>query len=264
MQPLRPLSLALAVCLAACGDDSQSGRPESGATAAASASVGTESGALPAPRGSIEGLIVFEGTPPARLPINTAAEGGCGLDPNEPALTEAWVVEGGRLANVFVWLGNPPPEPQPAPETLSPLQLRQRGCLYRPHAIGVRAGQTLRISNEDRARHNVRTMPRRDQNPSINQTQAEAGPALDVVFKEPEVAVAIVCDLHPWMKAWVGVFEHRFFHVTEADGHFGWSGLPPGEYEVNAWHEVLGRLKASAVVTEENGASVRITFRRKD
>lgn len=262
MQPLRLLFLAL--CLAACNDGSPSAKSKAKTEAAKVPSAGPESIANSVPPGSIEGRIEFEGTPPARLPINTSAEGGCGFDPNEPALTEAWVVDGGHMANVFVWLGNPPPEPQPAPETLEPLQLRQQGCVYRPHAIAVRAGQTLRISNEDRARHNVRTMPRRDQNPSINQTQAEAGPALDVVFKEAEVAIAVVCDLHPWMKAWVGVFEHRFFAVTGADGRFGWSGLPPGEYEVNAWHEVLGRLKASAVVTQENGASVRITFRRKD
>ncbi len=262
MSPLRLLFFAL--CLAACNDDSPSAKSAAKAEATEAPSVGAESTAIAVPPGSIEGRIEFEGTPPPRLPINTAAEGGCGLDPNEPALTEAWVVEGGRLANVFVWLGNPPPEQQPALDTLEPLQLQQRGCVYRPHAIALRTGQTLRVSNQDRARHNVRTMPRRDQNPSINQTQAEGGPTLDIVFKEPEVAVAIVCDLHPWMKAWVGVFEHRFFAVTGADGRFGWSGLPPGEYEVNAWHEVLGRLKARALVAKESGASVRITFRRKD
>ena len=168
------------------------------------------------------------------------------------------------MANVFVWLGNPPPEAQPAPESFKPVQLHQQGCVYRPHALAVRVGQWLSISNEDRARHNVRTMPRREQNPSVNQTQVEGAPALELVFKEPEVAVAIVCDLHPWMKAWVGVFEHRFFAVTGADGRFAWQGVPPGEYEVNAWHEVLGRLKASAVVTQKGGASVRITFRRKE
>src|SRR5688572_19938149 len=124
-----------------------------------------------AARGSIEGLVLLEGDAPPRTPINTAAEGGCGLDPGEPALTEAWVVDRGRLANAFVWIENPPPVPEAA--ALEPVLLRQRGCVYRPHALGLRAGQTLRVTNEDRARHNVRAIARRETNPEVNVTQAE-------------------------------------------------------------------------------------------
>ena len=123
MSPLRLLFFAL--CLAACNDDSPSAKSAAKAEASEAPSVGAESTAIAVPPGSIEGRIEFEGTPPARLPINTAAEGGCGLDPNEPALTEAWVVDGGHMANVFVWLGNPPPEPQPAPESLEPFRVRK-------------------------------------------------------------------------------------------------------------------------------------------
>ncbi len=216
-------------------------------------------------RGSIEGLVVFDGEPPARVPINTSAEGGCGLDPSEPALTEAWVVNQACFANVFVWLDNPPADSRAKKELGEPLVLRQRGCVYRPHALALRAGQILRITNEDRARHNVHAMPRRDENPSFNQSQSEGAPALEVVFSVPEVApLPIICDLHPWMKAWVGVFDHPYYAVTGADGRFRWSGLPAGEYRVHAWHEVLGRLTGIVTVGAESGARICLTYRKKD
>ena len=265
MKPIRPLiHLALALGALACADDAQSDKRADTPKQTLAPDASAKFEPLSVSPGSIAGVVLFEGTPPTRTPINTAAEGGCGIDPNEPALSETWVVDGGRMANVFVWLAKPPSEVSSPALSKEPHLLRQRGCIYRPHAIGLRVGETLRITNEDRARHNVRTLPRRDQNPSINQTQVEGAPPIELLFASPEVAVPIVCDLHPWMKAWVGVFEHPYFAVTGADGGFAWSGLPPGEYEVRAWHEVLGRLSTSAVVTGETGAQVRIIFRKKD
>jgi len=217
--------------------------------------------------GRIEGSVLFDGVPPPRSVINTAAEGGCASHPGEPALTEVWVVDQGRIANVIVWIVNPPtsgpglpPDPKLEPE---PIVLSQRGCVYRPHVLALRVGQRLRVTNEDRGRHNVRSIARSELNPSVNVNQAEGAAALELVFAAHEVAVPIVCDLHPWMKAWVGVFDHPYFAVTGADGSFHFDDLPPGEYEVRAWHEVLGRLSAVAKLTAEGGARIEFHFHKQ-
>jgi plastocyanin len=211
--------------------------------------------------GAIEGLVVFDGDPPARVPIDTSAEGGCGVDPSAPALTETWVVDAGRFANVFVWLENPPATESAAPS--EPLVLAQKGCVYRPHASAIRVGQKLLVTNDDRARHNVHTLARADANPNVNLSQSEGAPAIELVFGAPEVAVRFVCDLHPWMSASVGVFDHPYFAVTGADGRFTFAGLPPGAYRLRAWHEALGKLTAEATVAADSGARVRMTYRPK-
>jgi hypothetical protein len=41
------------------------------------------------------------------------------------------------------------------------------------------------------------------------------------------------------MAAWVGVFDHPFFAVTDEKGRFEIQGLPPGKYTVAVWHEKL-------------------------
>jgi len=60
------------------------------------------------------------------------------------------------------------------------------------------------------------------------------------------------------MKAWVGIFDHPFFAVTGDDGSFTIRGLPPGTYEIEAWHERLGR--QSQKVTVKAGETKQITF----
>jgi len=48
--------------------------------------------------------------------------------------------------------------------------------------------------------------------------------------------VRFKCDVHPWMFAYVGVVEHPFFAVTDKDGNFKVSGVPNGNYTIEAYH----------------------------
>jgi len=235
---------------------------EGSAPSAASVAASTRAQFESEPRapGTLAGLVLYAGAPAARTPINTQAQGGCGLDPEQPPLTETLIVDAGRVANVFVWLENPPADAARDAIPSEALELRQRGCIYRPHALGLRAGQLLRITNEDGATHNVRTLSRHNAEADFNRTQAAGAPAIEARFTAHEVAIAVVCDLHPWMKAWIGVFEHPYFAVSGADGGFAWSGLPPGEYRVKAWHEKLGRLSGSATLSPERGAGLCLSF----
>ena len=56
-------------------------------------------------------------------------------------------------------------------------------------------------------------------------------------FAREETMIPVKCNVHPWMKSYIGVVKHPFFAVTGADGTFTIKGLPPGEYTIGAWHE---------------------------
>jgi plastocyanin len=261
---LGPALLVVSVLLLQSCDEPSNEHPGAQAHALAThEALRSDCARAPVAPGTISGLVHYTGGPAARTPINTQAQGGCGMDPNEPPLTETLVVDQARLANVFVWLENPPPEALLAPLPEETAVLRQRGCIYRPHALGLRVGQKLQVTNEDGATHNVRATPRRDLAAGFNRTQAAGAAPLEVEFNAPEVAIAIVCDLHPWMRAWVGVFEHPYFAVSDAQGRFAWSGLPEGRYQVRAWHEKLGRLSGEALLSAEHGAALCLSFAEK-
>ncbi len=70
----------------------------------------------------------------------------------------------------------------------------------------------------------------------------------------------VKCDVHPWMTAYVGVFANPFFSVTGTDGKFTISGLPPGTYEITAWHEKLGTQTATVTVAAAKPAAANFTF----
>ena len=42
------------------------------------------------------------------------------------------------------------------------------------------------------------------------------------------------------MRAYIAVLAHPFFAVSDSNGAFTIKGLPPGEYEIEAWHEKYG------------------------
>ena len=52
--------------------------------------------------------------------------------------------------------------------------------------------------------------------------------------------IPVKCNIHPWMKAYVGVVSHPYFAVTGDDGSFELKDLPPGDYTIQVWHEKYG------------------------
>ena len=212
----------------------------------------------PARTGTIHGVVHFDGTPPERKLMAIGSTAGCEHHP-EPPLTEEVLVDDGKLANVFVYIKQgledwivPPPSDAPA-------VLSQTGCMYRPRVLGMRTGQKLLVRNSDPATHNVHARPER--NEGFNQSQTSGSPDVEWTATKPEVMISFGCDIHPWMKAWIGVRDHPYFAVTGADGSFTLAGVPAGEYVLESWHEKY--LKKSGKVTVETGKTAEIQLAYK-
>jgi hypothetical protein len=136
--------------------------------------------------------------------------------------------------------------------------LAQEGCTYRPHVFGIQVGQTLDIVNGDETLHNVHATPSR--NGEFNLAQTSKGSRNTRVFRTHEVLVPFKCDVHKWMKAYVGVVEHPFFAVTGRDGSFALQGLPPGTYTIEAVHEKLGTQMHSVTLAATGSLAIAFSF----
>lgn len=123
-------------------------------------------------------------------------------------------------------------------------------------------GQPLEIRNSDPTFHNVHFVSRN--NGGFNIGQPRKGLKTVRTFSKPELpgTAFFKCDVHPWMRAWVGIFDHPFFDVTGDDGSFTISGLPPGTYELEAWHEKLGTRTAKVTLKAGETVTVNFTFKR--
>lgn len=176
-----------------------------------------------------------KGTPPKMRALKFDADPKCGEAHKEEVLKEDVVADKeGRLANVIVWVskGSEAWTYDPKTEAAS---LDQKGCLYIPHVLTVQVGQAITVKNSDPVTHNIHSQPK-DTADELNKGQSAGTADLTMKFAKEEVAVKVKCDIHSWMLNWVGVFAHPFHGVTGADGSVSIK-IPPGEYEVSAWHE---------------------------
>jgi plastocyanin len=194
--------------------------------------------------GIIKGRVTYTG--PADLKII----------PGSPQVPDESIVTGPHagLKNVIVYLKDAPA----ATFTLkTPIVLDQIKTVYVPHVIAVQTGQTLTLKSSDATLHNVHLKALA--NPDVNYGFPAPG-AKDVQFMAAEAPFPVKCDVHPWMSAWIAVFDHPWFAVTGDDGSFTIPHVPPGEYTVVAWQEVLPEQEQQITVTATGTTEADFSF----
>jgi plastocyanin len=205
--------------------------------------------------GNISGAITFNGESPAPRKMDM------GDDPACQKLGEAFlddvIVNQGKLQNVFIYVKSGLPRASfETPQT--EVVLDQKGCLFVPRVLGIQTGQSLKITNSDPTDHNIHPVPKN--NTEWNQSHLAGQGPITRKFTKEEILIPVKCNKHPWMLAWVGVLPHPFFNVSGADGTFTIKGLPPGEYEIEAWHEKYGAKTTKVTVKENTDTQADFTF----
>jgi len=162
------------------------------------------------------------------------------------------------LANVFVYVSAGVPATQKFTAPTAAVVLDQDGCRYHPHVFGVMVGQPLEIRNSDPLLHNIKALAKK--NRGFNVSQPNAGMTKTVSFPTPEVMVNLECNVHGWMRAYLGVRPDPFYAVTGPDGSFSIKGLPPGTYTIEAWHEKFGTQTATVTIAGTESKTANFTF----
>jgi hypothetical protein len=241
------IAIIAVIALAGCGK-SQPAPENSAAPKAATISID------PATAGSISGFVSFKGAPPKLKPLDMTQDPGC---PSGPQPAETVVVNGGKLANVFIYVKEGLPQGTFAVPS-EPVVLDQKGCRYNPHVLGIMAGQQLKILDSDTANHNIHDMP--NNNPPFNESQMPTSKPIIKTFANPEMMIPVQCNQHPWMRAYINVMSHPYFAVSAADGSFTIKNLPPGEYTLAAVHEKFGEQTMKVKVGPKMDTDARFTF----
>ncbi len=201
------------------------------------------------------------GKKPGRKKLQMAADPVCAgkHSADAPARSEVVVVnDDGTLRNVFVYV-KAGLEGKKFDVPAEPVVLDQNGCMYKPHVLGVRAGQPIKILNNDGTLHNIHPKPK--VNTEFNMAMPKFLKVKTKTFDKAEVMIPVKCDVHPWMQSYVGVMDHPFFAVTGDGGAFELKGLPAGTYTVEAWHERLGSQTQEVSIKDGEAAAVDFTFK---
>jgi plastocyanin len=209
--------------------------------------------------GSFTGRVNFKGTKPAPVKIDMSADKKClKIVPGKDLYSEQVVVNANNtLKNVFVYVKGGLAKKTYDPPA-SAVKLDQKGCTYTPHVLGVMVGQQIEINNSDETLHNVHALPKNSK--QFNLPFPKRGLKRTESFASPEFMVKVRCDVHNWMSAYIGVLDHPFYSVTDDQGRFSIPNLPPGRYEVEAWHEKYGATTSTVTVDASGSATADFTF----
>ena len=204
---------------------------------------------------SVSGTVKFDGAAPKAQKIDMSQDPAC----KGTNTAETVVVDGGNVANVFVYvkdgLGN-----RTFDVPTQAAVIDQQGCRYHPHVLGVMAGQTVQIKNEDQTTHNIHPTPK--DNREWNESQPPAAAPIEKNFAREEIMLPVKCNQHPWMKMYVNVVKSPFYAVTGPDGKYEIKGLPPGDYTLAFVHEKLGEQDQKVTLAAKDSKTVDTSFKQ--
>ena len=207
--------------------------------------------------GGIKGHIRLKGKAPGNPVIRMGIDPMCAkLNAGKRPVQETVVASlDGSLANVFVRLeGSFPASPVPT----EPVSIDQQGCIYIPRVVGARVGQTLQVRNSDALLHNVHGHSTRAN--VFNVAQPVAGIVTKFPLKQEEIMLRVGCDVHRWMNAFVGIVSHPYFATSGAAGTYAITGVPPGAYSIETWHEQYGVLTQKVRVTAGSTSVIDLAY----
>ena len=190
--------------------------------------------------GTFKGRVLLTGS---ASPLPPLVEQGANIKDGEvcaaqPVPNEKLVVgPGNGVANVFIYMVRAPRggKDQAAHEPTDTPVFDQKGCVFIPHALVVRAGKPITVTSNDSVPHNVHTFPKK--NNTFNDIVAQ-GAQKQFTYNSAELEpVEVKCDFHTWMRAYQLPLDHPYGALTGEDGSFEIADLPVGEHEFRIWHE---------------------------
>ena len=135
--------------------------------------------------------------------------------------------------------------------------LDQRNETFVPHVLAITTGTTVDFPNSDRIYHNVFSLSK---TASFDLGRYAVGHSKSIRFDKPGI-VRVFCEIHSHMSAFILVFSHPFFAMTDSDGRYRIDNVPPGTYAVIAWNEGVSSDPAPVTVPNGGVAELDIALR---
>jgi hypothetical protein len=180
--------------------------------------------------GTISGIVKFVGSAPKLEPIKVLKDQDtCG----DAVPTEVLIInpQNQGLKNAVIYLEQVEKGKKVA---MDEVVLDNTKCQFAPHVLVVPKKIKLPVKNSDPILHNTHSFL--GEGTVFNLALPLQGQVLEREIKKSGV-IRVQCDAHVHMSAWILALEHPYFAVTDENGNFKITTVPPGNYKIIAWHE---------------------------
>ncbi|HIA31697.1 MAG TPA: tetratricopeptide repeat protein [Nitrospinaceae bacterium] len=136
-------------------------------------------------------------------------------------------------------------------------------CHTPKYVIGARNGETLLLENTDPIRHEIVAYEFTDG--GVNQrshrpVDANTSQTRDIFVKSKTENFLIKCNLHPFLQSRGIIVENPYYAITDEEGNFSIKDVPPGTYEVVAWHPFISNQIRAITIEPENQSTLNFEF----
>jgi plastocyanin len=209
------------------------------------------------PSGAIEAIVTFVGQIPEDAVADDAGQ-------RRPLLELDKQTRG--VHHVVAYLTSPSGKPLPGNNITPPKKpatIDQVNHVFAPRVVAISEGDTVRFKNSDPANHNVRATSAEPRN-EFNVFTGVDG-SYEHRFARPtnDRPIRLTCDIHPWMRGWIYVFDHPYYATTDAKGTLRIHSIPPGNYNLVIEQPDVSYRKTQQVRVTTNQAT-RLTVQITD
>ena len=201
--------------------------------------------------GSISGSVKWSGPVPRELEFPITKDPQiCETDGKKTTSLDRLIIGPDRgVANTIVYLKNiSAGKAMDLPEQRR--HLDQKHCRYIPHILLVPEGADLQMQSSDATLHTIHM----DGAASFNLPFPFTNQVVSRTMSTPGLVNLHCNGGHVWMNAEMMVVPHPYYAVTDESGRFEFTDVPPGTYQIVAWHEgwgLAGKEQAYDVLTEK-------------
>ena len=136
----------------------------------------------------------------------------------------------------------------------------QKSCTFVPRMIMIKPEMEGVVLNSDSVGHNFHTISQ-----GVYNINKKIQPNAKLVVAKGQIRrsgmIRAKCDIHSWMGGWWVVADTPYTVITDKDGNFSITEVPPGSYTLKIWHEKLGESKQNVVVKAGETAKVDVVLK---
>ncbi len=140
-------------------------------------------------------------------------------------------------------------------------------CRANKYVIGAKNGENIMVENTDPIQHEIAIYEIRNiySDQTSNRPVPPKSSQVRSIFARKDAENFIIkCNLHPFLQTHAYLVQNPYYTVSDSEGIFSIENIPPGTYEVVAWHPFIAAQRGTITIPEKGEASLDFDFKGED